>query len=191
MANKKDLLRKKKAELGGDALKQSLLRDDTYKKYRNIVKTIKDKIDIEDIDSEIDRLHNGRLSRTLYGTTPGGNDIMKAALQDASHRSRMAQIRVRVTKQADLLDITLDATRIYLARHYAEEIADIRTKGERDGYFNTYLAAGVTLYAKLRSLLDRIDTYLKDIDQTGFSLKHCIDILELIYHQSSSKQGSL
>lgn len=192
MANKKELNKKsKKIELGGDRLKMSLLEDDTYKKYRTIVKTIKDKIDIDDVDQEINRLHSGRISRTLYGTTPGGDVIMKAALQDSSHRSRMAEIKVRISKQSDILDITLDATRIYLARHYAGEIADIRTKGERDGFFNTYLTAGVALHARLKSLLDRIDILLKDIDQAGFSLKHCVDILELIYHSSGSKQGSV
>lgn len=187
MANKKEHSKTKKA-LGGDRLKQYLLEDDTYKKYRNIIKSIKDKIDIEDTDAEVNRLHSGRISRTLYGTTPGGDQIMKAALQDSSHRSRLAEIKVRIIKQADLLDITLDATRIYLSRQFADEMPDIRTKAERISYFDHYLNAGVVLLAKLKSLMDRIDVILKDVDQTGFSLKHCVDILELVYHHSGSKQ---
>ena len=115
---------------------------------------------------------------------------MKAALQDSSHRSRMAEIRVRISKQADILDITLDATRIYLAKQFADEMYDIKTKGERGEFFNPYLTSGLTLHAKLVSLMSRIDVLLKDIDQSGFSLKHCVDILELIYHASASKQGS-
>lgn len=187
MANKKDLKRKR-VELGGDQLKRKLLEDDTYKKYRNIVKTIKNKIDIEGIDEEIMRLHSGRISRTLYGTTPGGDKVMNAALQDASHRSRMAEIKVRISKQADILDITLDASRIYLSREFADEMPTIRTKGERVSYFDHYLSAGIVLHAKLNSLMSRIDILLKDIDQTSFSLQRCVDILELVHHASGAKQ---
>lgn len=187
MANKKEQSRKSK-EVGGESLKRSLLEDDTYKRYRNIVKAIKDKIIVDDMDDEINRLHSGRISRTLYGTTPGGDKIMNAALQDASHRSRMAEIRVRVSKQADLLDITLEATRIYLARQFADEVPDIRTKSERMAYFDAHLTNGIVLHSKLKSLISRIDVLIKDVDQTGFSLKHCVDILELVYHNSGAKQ---
>jgi hypothetical protein len=189
MANKKELTKKKKKkELGGDVLKMSLLADDTYKKYKNIVKTIKDRIDIDEIDAEIMRLHSGRISRTLYGTTPGGDRIMSAALQDSSHRSRMAEIRVRITKQADLLNITLDATRIHLSKAFADEMSDIRTKAERMGYFDTHLTIGIILHAKLDSLITRIDTLIKDIDQTSYTIQHAVKILELVYHHSGSKQ---
>jgi hypothetical protein len=189
MANKKDSKRKKE-ELGGEHLKMSLLKDDTYKKYLKIVKTIRDKIDLEDLDDEMTRLHSGRISRTLYGTTPGGDKIMKAALQDSSVRSRLAEIRVRVTKQADLLDITLKATRIHLANSFRDEVDDLRTKGERGAFFDGHLQKGVSLLARMNSFTSRVDTIVKDIDQTGFSLKHAVDILELIYSRNNDKKGA-
>ena len=188
MANKKDLNRKKKKqELGGEQFKAYLLKDDNFKKYRNIVKSIKDKINVDDIDDEIMRLHSGRILRTLKGTSPGAEKIQSAALQDSSHRSRLAEIRVRVTKQADLLELTIEATRIYLAREFKDELPDIRTKGERVSFLNTYLARGIDLHSQLEALLSRIDTIIKDIDQGSFTLRHCIDLLTLVYSHNNNK----
>lgn len=186
MANKKDL-KKKKQEIGGDKLKMSLLKDDTFKRYRQIVKTIKDKIDLEELEDEMMRLHSGRISRTLYGTTPSGDKLQSASLQDSSNRSRLAEIQVRVTKQADILHIAMDATRIYLAGEFRDYVDDLKTKGERTAFFDGYLKNGVVLLAKMRSFSNRIDIIVKDIDQTGFSLKRSVDILELIYSRGNDK----
>lgn len=189
MANKKDSEKKSnKASLGGDALKASLLEDNTFKKYRNIVKNIKENLDIDKLVEEVLVLHSGRTSRTLHGKQAGADAISTANLQDSSYRSRMAEIRVKIGLKADQLDIALDAARIHLSREYAGYVGDLKTKGERQGFFDIYLNNGITLHKRMKSVCDQIDLIIKDIDQTSHTIRHAIQILELVYSRNNNKQ---
>lgn len=177
----------RKEQLGGDALRQSLKGDDTFLKYRRILKSIKSSLDVEKTYEEIKALHQGRISRNLYGTTPGADKITNAVLQDVRCRSRLAELALGTSRYHDMLDIAIDETRKYLVSKYGDEAPELRTKAERQAYFDVYLSSGLALKAQLSSLLDNIDRLIKDIDQTSFSFKHIIDCLELVYSKNNDK----
>lgn len=189
MATKKQMEKpSKKEELGGDSLRASLLKDDTFKKYRMIVKNLKEKMDLEELYEEVMRLHAGRTSRTLYGTTPGPEKIQNAALQDSSYRSRFTEIRVKVGKYADTLEIALDAVRIHLSTQYADSLPALKTKAERMGYFDGHLKVGLEFHRRMESLCKQVDLIIKDIDQNSYTIQHCIKVIELLYSRNNNKQ---
>jgi hypothetical protein len=176
------------SDVGGADLFKSLLRaDNTFTQFRNIVKGIKEKIDIEEIYEEAVRLHSGRRSRNLYGTTPGPEKIIESTLQDSSYRSRMVEIRVKLVRHRDRLDVAIDATRQYLALNYPDMVKGLRTKAERGSVFDTYLKSGVRLHEELKSLITQLDDFVKDIDQTAYTYKTSVECLELLLSRNNDR----
>lgn len=183
MSNKKDLERKTK-KIGGDALRRRLLEDDAFKRYKILVKTFKEKYDLESMLEEAHTMHDGRMSRNLKGTNPGPQKIADAALQDGSHRSRMAAMYARMIERRDLLEITVNAAKAHIASNYGDDIPGFRTKGERSAFLDTYVSGGVKLLARIETILKVLENYIKDIDQMHFQLKLAHQTLALVYDKN-------
>lgn len=181
----------KTAEVGGAELFKKILRsDDAFVQFRALVKSIEVKLDTEEIMAEAARLHSGRLSRTLHGTTPGPEKLLNATLQDSSYRSRMVEVRVKLVRHRDRLDIALQATRQYLATQYRDQVSDLKTKGERESYFDAYLKRGLHLKEDLKSTISQLDDLVKDIDQTAYTYKNAIECLELLLSRNNDRTKS-
>lgn len=177
----------KKEQLGGDALRRKLREDDTFLKYRRILKNIREKMDEEKFYEEVQSMHSGRTMRNLYGTTPGADKISNAVLQDVRVRSRLVELILKATRHHDMLDIVLDETRKYLATKYQDEVLDLRTKGERQSYFDIYLSAGITTKHNLSSMIEAANIVVKDIDQCSHSTRHLIECLELVVSRNNDR----
>lgn len=192
LAAKESKLKKpRKEELGGKDLFKKILRsDDAFLQFRALIKSIEVKLDTEEIMAEAGRLHSGRLSRTLHGTTPGPEKLLTATLQDSSYRSRMVEVRVKLVRHRDRLDIALQATRQYLAMQYREQVSDLKTKGERESYFDAYLKRGLNLKEELKSTIAQLDDLVKDIDQTAYTYKNAIECLELLLSRNNDRTKS-
>lgn len=173
-------------------LKEKLKEDDRFRRYKRIVKGMKEGIDIEKMDSEIMRLHTGRLSRQMYGKNPSVDTLLKASLQESSVRSRMAEIRVELSKNLSLLEKAVKEVRKYLMSEYREYVTNFRTKGERIDFFDSQLNSGISMISQIEGLVSRIDFLIKDIDQTSYSLTRTRECLELLYaHKSSVPRTSV
>ena len=183
MASKKESKRKTK-DIGGDVLKARLLQDDAFRKYKQILKSMKEKHDLEDLLNEATTMHNGRLSRTLKGTNPGPQKIADAALQDGSHRGRLSAMYATLIRQRDLLEIAVNAAKIHITAQYGEDIPGFRTKGERSAYLDHYVSGGVKFLANIDSILKVLETYIKDIDNMHFQLKLAFQTLSLVYDKN-------
>ena len=171
-------------------IKSKLKEYKVFKQYRNLVAHIASTINLDEIDSEAKRLHSGRKSRALTGTSPGPNALTDASLQDSANRSRLTQIRVDLTKQEALLSAAIDAIRTHVSITYRNDLPEIGTKGERAAYLNQFLRKGVNLRVQLAVLMSIIDFYIKDIDQTGFALKNAVHILELVYSKNNDRKSA-
>lgn len=170
-----------------ERFKGVLLEDVNFKKYRSIVKFIQKEHDLDEIEKEARRLHSGRKSRSLSGTTPGPQTLVEAMLQDSSNRSRLTQIRVELTKQEGVLDETIDTMRTHMVMRYSELIPDARTKAERMAYLNQYLRKGVSMRQRMITMITIMDLYIKDIDQCSFTLHNSAKVLELVYSKNNDR----
>jgi hypothetical protein len=168
----------------GDVL-DMLKADDKFKQYRRIVKTIKESIDLDKLDTELRNLHAGRSSRRLYGKTPSADALINASLQDSSNRSRMAEIRVEVTRQLGILEVATSTIKKHILNEFREHTVGLRTKGERVAFADQYLVRGLQFQDQLSNFTTRADFLIKDIDQTGFALRNALQCLELIYQKNS------
>lgn len=180
---------KKKKEVEIPDLKELMSEDEKIQRYRRIVSNIKKSIDLEKLDAELARLHAGRLSRQLYGKHPSPDSLINAALQDAANRSRMAEIRVEATRQLSILEVAIDSVKKYIMHEYKDHMIGIKTKGERVGFAEQRLTSGVDFAKKVENMIERADFLIKDIDQTGFSLKHSIACLEILYASNNTRKN--
>lgn len=181
---------KKKAgreELGGDALRRQLRENDGYLQYRRMVKNIQERFDIEKYYEETHTVHAGRRMRNLFGTTPGADKISDAVLQDVKCRSRLVEIVLKATRHYDRLDILLSEMRKYLAAQYPDVTDHLRTKAERQEYFDAYLKTGIKFQAELKSLIEAANFIIKDIDQCSHATRHLVECLSLVLSRASKE----
>jgi chromatin segregation and condensation protein Rec8/ScpA/Scc1 (kleisin family) len=129
-------------------LKEALLEDTEFKKYRNILKQVEKRIDLDDVLSEAKRLHSGRKARTLT-RVPKADDLLEAQLQDGGNRARLSQIMAELVEQTGIVDDALTAIRAHIATTYSSMIPSARTKAERVVYVNKYLRKGVKMQSKM------------------------------------------
>lgn len=185
MAKKKEGRR----QVGAVELRATLKGDDTFLKYRRILKNIIGKMDFEELHTEVHRLHSGRTMPNLHGTTPGADRIGEAILKDVRARSRLVELALKATRYHDMLDIVLDTTRKYLATQYGENAPNLRTKAERMSYFDQYLSKGIEVRQELKSLYESIQLVIKDIDQASHATRHLVECLSLVLDRNNTKQS--
>ena len=99
----------------------------------------------------------------------------------------MVEIRVKLVRHRDRLDVAIDATRQYLALNYPDMVKGLRTKAERGSVFDTYLKSGVRLHEELKSLITQLDDFVKDIDQTAYTYKTSVECLELLLSRNNDR----
>lgn len=168
---------------------ESLKEDDKYKSFRRIVRNIGEQVNTEKMREEILRLHAGRKVRTLYLKRPGVDAVVDAALQDSSYRSRIAEIRIETDYHRGLLEEAVDKMRKHVVHEFSAQVSGLKTKGERMSFADQFLQKGVTLLYKFERLTAMADTVIKDIDQSGYTLKHVVDSMEVLYSSKNDKKN--
>jgi hypothetical protein len=178
-----------KSDLDQSDVQELLRSDDKFKQYRRIVKAIRESVDMDKLDIELKNLHSGRSSRRLYGKTPSADSIINATLQDASNRSRIAEISVEISRQLSLLETATAAIKKHILHEFREHTSGYRTKGERQAFADQYLGRGLHLIDQFTNFVDRANYILKDTDQTGYSIKAAVQCLEILYSSKNDKRN--
>jgi hypothetical protein len=181
--------KKKKERLNPSEMKASIKTDDKYRRFRRIVKSIGEQLNIDKLSEEIKRLHSGRKSRTLYLKRPSVDTVVESALQDSAYRSRIAEIWVEADYFHGMLEEAITGIRKHFMSEFHEQMDGLRTKGERMGFADQYLNSGLSLMSKLDRLTSMAGMIIKDIDQTGFTFKHVVDSLDVLYSHKNDKKN--
>lgn len=162
-------------------LSDLLKKDDQYKKYRNVFKTVKQRLDIEKDLNEVLSLHAGRHSRALYGDKQfSSRAIYTATSQDLSIRARLVEIRQQTSVQISFLRGAMERLHKYIRTEYKMEMRQFTNEQTRRATLDGITHTGYTLISETDSLIDTIDNIIKDIDQAGHSIRHMISILQLL-----------
>ncbi|WP_391857251.1 hypothetical protein, partial [Vibrio cidicii] len=89
--------------------------DPNYKKFRLVVKGVREKLKIERDQAEAMGLMANRTSRSLHGRKQfSPKSLLEATSNDLSARARLVEIRVRATVNLDLLQEACDALRNHI-----------------------------------------------------------------------------
>lgn len=156
----------------------ALKDDNTFVRYRNIVKTIKERISLEKNLAEARSLHAARTIRSLKGSTPSPASLYEASVREAATRARLTELKVTLYVEKELLKEAIDSTVSHIRSAYDMTYVG-STQEERKLALRSMLRSGYRLLDELNAALDVLDFVIKDIDQCGYSLRNMIDIVKI------------
>ncbi len=169
-------------------LREQLKSDTNYKKYRNILKTVRSRLKLEEDMEEVLGLHAGRLSRRLFGKKQfSSRTIYEATAQDMSIRARLVEIRQRTSVQVSLLQGAIQQLHKYIRTAYRQGMRGLSNEASRRATLDEVTSTGNELVTEAQALIDTVDNIIRDIDQSGHSIRHMVEILKLL--DSSKKSG--
>lgn len=156
--------------------------DPNYKKFRLVVKGVREKLKIERDQAEAMGLMANRTSRSLHGRKQfSPKSLLEATSNDLSARARLVEIRVRATVNLDLLQEACDALRNHIYTEYAQELKQFGSSAEqRKALVERVQGTARTLMTEVKALVDVLDQIVKDIDSASHHLRHMIDVLKLL-----------
>lgn len=155
--------------------------DPKYKRFRNIVKTTQDRLNLDADRNEAFALHASRTSRTLHGKAQySPKALMDASLKDLSARARLVEIRVKASYHLGLLDEAMDAMKRHMVTTYNDEIRKYSNESQRNALVQRVQGSARDLAQEGKELLEMLDHIIKDIDQAGHSLRNMMESLKLL-----------
>ncbi len=160
---------------------KELKSSSTYKKYLKILEHAQSKIDYDRDRLEALSLHSSLLVRTIYGRKKYSPKAMiEAAAQVQSNRSRLVELRVRVSIQLSEVEEAAKAFRGFAYTKYVEELKAYKTKDQRMALLDRATSASADFLAEGKTFLSIMDDLIKDLDQSSHSLRHMLDALKLM-----------
>jgi hypothetical protein len=171
-------------------IKNDIRDSSDYKRFKRIVAQVETRLNIEKDYEEAQSLHAGRTSRKLYGDRRySPKSLLDASSNDMGARSRLVEIRVRCSKQIDILHDACKAMRHSMLTNFSEQINKrFTTVGARTAFTDTMIARALEIQNEGQSLLKVLDALIEDIDKSGYHLSNMTDVLKLL---ESSKGGKV
>lgn len=167
-----------------DDTKEEILSSSPYKKFKRIVKMMREQFDPVKIEEELRMIHAGRLVRNMKASGIDPKQMMEAVAREVGNRSRVVEIRVSLVDQKIELEKTLNAIQNYLLSEF--EVEGLKYKNDKKAYFSRYVKPASDLLVSIEKLIDNCDTIVKDIDQAGFGTKLIKECLDMIYVKERS-----
>ena len=171
-------------------IKSDIRESGDYKKFRKIVSQVEARLNIDKDFEEAQALHNGRTSRKLFGDRRySPKSLLDASSNDMSARSRLVEIRVRASKQIDILKEACDAMKYSMLTNFSTEINKrFTTVGARKAFTETMIARALEIQGEGQAFIKALDSFIEDIDKSGYHLSNMTDLLKLL---ESSKAGKI
>jgi hypothetical protein len=157
-------------------------KSQTYASFKRVFESVQDRVKIEKNLEEVLALHATRTSRGLATRKERYNPhtLIDAGLNDMSARARMVELRVRVDLNLSSLREAMSAFSKHVMTEYSEELREYKTAEQRRAFVDRISKQARKLLAEGDALIQTIDALVKDIDQSGHSMRHAIECLKLL-----------
>jgi hypothetical protein len=160
---------------------EELKSDEQYLAFKRIVSTVFRSMNIDENLKEAEFLHKSRKSRTLHSRKMQVTDLQEAILNDMGNRSRLVEIRTLLTRQQELLSTAISTIRRHIKVFHKEALSEEAPKAlDKTAYIDNLIDKPLRMQSRIDWATSIIDTYVKDIDQTGYSLKSSVDLIKFI-----------
>jgi hypothetical protein len=163
-------------------LRAALKEDDTWKRYRNIVRNSWP-TEFDGYEEEIMNIQKARPIRLLGATSGsvGGKKLVEATMSDQSYRSRSVEIAMSVYRVKSHLEMSRRLTNKHVLANYGNELTRWGLKGvrERETLVGSLFDTADTLITKYQMIMDLSDWVIADVDAGGFALQKAVKALEL------------
>lgn len=162
-------------------LQAELKRDDTYKRYRSILRTVREGLNLEKTLKEAGYLHRNRKSRLLHEARVSPTKLQEAILVDMSNRSRMVELKALLLNEQELLKTAISHGKKHVRATYADLLVGYgSTKEAQLMVVEKVFSSGTSFLAEVDSAVEILDVFIKDIDQAGFGLRNVTETLKMV-----------
>lgn len=155
--------------------------DDNYIKYRRILRTVKEALDLVKTLKEASFLHSNRTVRKLQDERVSPQKLQDAIFVEIAARSRLTELKSLVINQVELLSSAISLCRKHLNSAYATELAKVATTiSARNAVLDRVFASGKDYLNRVSLLDQQLDLYLKDIDAASYSVTNSREVMKMI-----------
>lgn len=162
------------------AIRLALKKDDTYQRLERLYEQASS-FNLDEIEEEAARLHSARPSRSLMskGVTP--SSLNKAICVDMSNRSRLLELRSNCMRSITILATAIRGARVHLRASYGDSLKAVfgTTRADIEAGIDKLILRYSSLHSSLENTIEILDSYIKDIDQSGYALRNLVDIAKL------------
>lgn len=138
-------------------------------------------LDFDELKAEMRLLHS---QRKLHRMSPNDPNFLRhmneAAILDHSFRTRLTEIYVMGVEANTLLSKTLKSMVDYLINEYANDLAKLRTKEERNQFVVGIMEPYYEYLTDAEQLLLICKSYFDNIDKGGFMVRDLVSAHQVI-----------
>lgn len=162
-------------------LKDLLRKDEQYRSYRNIFRTVQEGLDLQKTLKEATFLHKSRKSRLLFEARVSPQKLQDAILMDMSNRSRLTELKSLLLNEQELLSTAISLGKKHVRATYATILKEYgSTKDAQMLVVDKVFSSGTAFLAEIDSAVEILDLFVRDIDQAGFSLRNVVETLKMM-----------
>ena len=161
-----------------DTLLDALNADDAYKRYKNIVLTIRKRNDLKKDRDDTRILESTRKLPKMYDEAPTEMKLYQAIAKEIAIRASLTTIRGRLMVESSLLKKTLDDIGAHIRLNYQDWLEDFKRAEEQKQVVATMLRHGIGLREDIEATIGLIDFVIKDLDQANYSAGHMVRMFE-------------
>jgi hypothetical protein len=171
-----------------DSLFDTIRQDDAFSTFRNIVKTARTYLKIEQYREEALALMMNRLSRQIHGKKQFSPKIMlEAAANDMSSRARLVEIRVRCKVHLDSLEDACKALKNHVLTTYMEEMRAFSNAESRNALIERVQKSARSITTEATALIDMLDQIVNDIDKASYHMSNMTQMIVMLDGSKGSK----
>jgi len=158
--------------------RSALLKDTQFQRYKSIRDTAIRSLNYEALADEVQRIQDLRINSLKENIKP--RELLTLSMKEADHRGRLTKILVAASRSRADLSTVGDEMWMYAYARYAEHLADIRVKSDREAAVTACFKAGNEFIARMDALISLCEATIKDIDQSSYHLNRTAAMFELI-----------
>lgn len=163
-------------------LRNLLKEDDTWKRYRNVVRNSWP-VEFDGFEQEIMDIQKARPIRVLGATNgrPTGKKLVEAVMADQAYRSRAVEITMMIYRVQSHLEMVRNLAKKHIAATYSSELTAMGLRGvrERDTLVGSLFVQADELIGRYQMLMDLADWVINDVDAGGFATQKAVKALEV------------
>ena len=138
-------------------------------------------INLERFIAEADMLHSRRASRNLYKIALEPTKLALASLEDLSNRARLSEIKTRIYVQRNAILRAHKHCVSYVGTKYRDTVKEFASNaGDRKLFMDRVLNKLVSSVAEMDDALEILEIYIKDIDQSAWSITRATEMIKLL-----------
>lgn len=152
-----------------------------YKRYSSVISSVKAAINLSSISKEASYLHSKRETTKLYKLKLDPMTVAKANLLDLSNRARLTELRADLHKQYEIVETANARLKQGIRAQWETRLKKLAsTAVQRNAIIERLCTDGVDLQAQIEATSKLLDSFIKDIDQAGFSIRNTVDLLKML-----------